>query len=121
MTQVSMSGRTARDGGWLVSIADRGIGMPEEQLWQLNEQLAHPPLADAAVDGHMGLFAVAHLAARHGVRVAIAQPPDGGTTVQVHIPAALISRAPRFAVGPQLDTDPEPVIGTDAAMRHVAP
>ena len=94
-SQVSMSGRTARDGGWLVSIADRGIGMPEEQLRQLNEQLAHPPLADAAVDGPMGLFAVAHLAARHGIRVAIMQPPGDGTTVEVHIPAALISRAPR--------------------------
>jgi signal transduction histidine kinase len=155
MTQVSMSGRTARDGGWLVSIADRGIGMPEERLWQLNEQLAHPPLADAAVDGHMGLFAVAHLAARHGIRVAIAQPPEGGTTVQVHIPAALISRAarpagragiagevprtgtgersdaepgpanrwsaPRYTDGPRLDTDPEPAMGADAALRHGAP
>ena len=93
MTQVSMSGRTSRDGGWLISIADRGIGMPEEQLRQLNEQLAHPLLADAAVDGQMGLFAVAYLAARHGIRVAIMQPPSGGTTVEVHIPAALISRA----------------------------
>ncbi len=155
MTQVSMSGRTARDGGWLVSIADRGIGMPEKQLWQLNEQLAHPPLADAEVDGHMGLFAVAHLAARHGIRVAIAQPRRGGTTVEVHIPVALISRAaspvgragvagevsragtsersdaepglagrwssaPRYAVGPQVDADPEPVRGTDT-MRHGAP
>lgn len=91
MSQVIMSGRTARDGGWLVSIADRGIGMPEEQVRQLNEQLAHPPLVDAAADGQLGLFAVAHLAARHGIRVAIAQPPSGGTTVQVHIPAALIS------------------------------
>jgi len=156
MTQVSMSGCTARDGGWLVNIADSGIGMPEEQLRQLKEQLANPPLADAAVGGHMGLFAVAHLAARHGIRVAIAQPPDGGTTVQVHIPAALISRAAspvgragatgevpgagtgersdaepgpadrwssarRYAVGPQLVTDPEPVMSTDAAMRQGAP
>jgi signal transduction histidine kinase len=132
MTQVSMSGRTARDGGWLVSIADRGMGMPEEQLWQLNEQLARPPLADAAADGHMGLFAVAHLAARHGIRVAIAQPPGGGTTVQVHIPATLISRAARpvgragvageisrARIG-ERSTDPEPVRGTDA-MRHSAP
>ena len=71
MTQVSMSGRTARGGGWLVSIADCGVGMPEEQLRQLNEQLAHPPLADAAVDGPVGLYAVAHLAARHGIHVVI--------------------------------------------------
>ncbi len=95
MTPVSMSGGTARDGGWLVSIAYRGTGMPEEQLRQFNEQLAFPPFAAAAVDGHMGLFAVAHLAARHGIRVVITQPPGGGTAVEVHIPAALISRAAR--------------------------
>ncbi len=93
MTQVSMSGRTARDGGWLVSIVDRGLGMAEGQLRQFNAQLADPPLADAAVDGPMGLYAVAHLAVRHGIRVAISQPPGGGTTVEVHIPAALMSRA----------------------------
>ena len=156
MTQVSMSGRTARDGGWLVSIADHGIGMPEEQLRQLNEQLANPPLAEAAVDEHMGLFAVAHLSARHGIRVAIMQPPGGGTTVEVHIPATLISRAtkpvsrageagaiprpgtregsdaapgpanrwssaPRYADGPQLVTDSEAAMGTDAALRHGVP
>ena len=114
MTQVSVSGRTARDGGWLVSIADRGIGMPEEQLWELNEQMANPPLADAAADGPIGLLAVAHLAARHGIRVAITQPQGGGITVQVQIPAALISRA--FCS--QLDTDPEPVAGPDAARRY---
>jgi signal transduction histidine kinase len=91
-TPVSMSGRTARGGGWLVSITDCGMGMPDEQLRQLNEQLAHPPLADAAVARHMGLFAVAHLAARHGIHVEIMQSPDGGTTAEVHIPAALITR-----------------------------
>ncbi|MGI9006969.1 MAG: ATP-binding protein [Streptosporangiaceae bacterium] len=90
--------------------------MPDDQLQQLNEQLADPPLANAGGDGHIGLFAVAHLAARHGIRVAFAQPPDGGTTVLVHIPAALIARAAR-PVGPSPDSDPEPVTGTDTAMR----
>ena len=117
MTQVEVSGRTARDGGWLVGIADRGIGMPEDQLRQLNEQLADPVLANAVADGHMGLFAVGYLAARHDVRVAFAQRPDGGTTVFVHIPAKLISRAAR-PVGGSPDPDPELVTGTDTATRR---
>jgi signal transduction histidine kinase len=91
-TQVIVSGHTARGGGSLINIADGGMGMPEEHLRQLNWQLAHPPLADAAVDRHMGLFAVAHLAARHGIKVALGLPPDGGTTAEVHLPAALISQ-----------------------------
>ncbi|HEY4851691.1 MAG TPA: nitrate- and nitrite sensing domain-containing protein, partial [Streptosporangiaceae bacterium] len=91
-TQVIVSGHTVRGGGSLINITDGGRGMPEEHLRQLNWQLAHPPLADAEVDRHMGLFAVAHLAARHGIKVALRQPPDGGTTAEVHLPAALISQ-----------------------------
>jgi signal transduction histidine kinase len=90
-TQVIASGPAARDGDWLMSITDLGTGMPEEQLRQLNWLLAHPPLADAAVARQMGLFAVAHLAARHGIKVAIGPSPAGGTTAEVHIPAGLIS------------------------------
>jgi signal transduction histidine kinase len=93
--QVTVSGRTARGGDWLISITDAGTGMPEEQLRQLNWQLAHPPLADAEVARRMGLFAVGHLAARHGINVVMRQPPGGGTTAEVHIPAALISHDAR--------------------------
>jgi signal transduction histidine kinase len=101
-TQVIVSGHTARGGGSLINIADSGMGMPEEHLTRLNWQLAHPPLADAAVDRHMGLFAVAHLAARHGIKVELGRPPAGGTTAEVHLPAALISRGPEFAVGREI-------------------
>jgi signal transduction histidine kinase len=90
-SQVIVSGHTARGGG-LIRIADRGVGMPEEQLRQLNSQLAHPPLAAVSVAERMGLFAVAHLAARHGITVALGLPPGGGTTAEVHLPAALISQ-----------------------------
>jgi hypothetical protein len=40
---------------------------------------------------HMGLFTVAHLAARHGITVTLTMPPDGGTTAEVYLPDALIS------------------------------
>ena len=90
-TQVIVSGHLARDGGLLVRIADAGVGVPGDHLEQLNFQLAHPPAADGAVTRHMGLFAVAHLAARHGITVVLAQPPDGGTTAEVYLPAGLIS------------------------------
>ena len=90
-TQVIVSGHLARGGGLLIDITDAGMGLPEDHLGQLNWQLAHPPSADVAATGHMGLFAVAHLAARHGITVTLGQPPDGGTTAEVHLPAALIS------------------------------
>ncbi len=94
-TQVIASGPAARDGGWLMSITDLGTGMPDEQVRQLNWLLAHPPLADASVARQMGLFAVAHLAARHGIKVTIGASPAGGTAAEVQIPAALISHDAR--------------------------
>jgi signal transduction histidine kinase len=94
-TQVIVSGHTVRGGGSLISITDCGVGMPGERLRQLNWQLAHPPLADVAVARHMGLFAVAHLAARHDIKVALGLRPGGGTTAEVHLPAALISQDAR--------------------------
>ena len=91
VTQVTMSGRAVRDGGARITITDSGTGMSGVQLSQLNWRLAHPPAADVASSWRVGLFAVAHLAARHGITVVLSQPPDGGTTAEVHLPAALIS------------------------------
>jgi signal transduction histidine kinase len=100
---VIVSGQTARGGGSFIKISDSGTGMPEEQLRKLNWQLAHAPLAgeaggaglpadaDAAAGRAVGLFAVAHLAARHGITVTLRTPPDGGTTAEVFLPAALVS------------------------------
>src|SRR5262249_3952257 len=72
-------------------ITDGGTGMSEEELTLLNWQLANPSLADMTVARHMGLFTVAHLAARHGITVTLTMPPDGGTTAEVYLPDALIS------------------------------
>jgi signal transduction histidine kinase len=90
-TQVIVSGHAVHGGGSLVTITDGGTGMSEEELTLLNWQLANPSLADMAVAHHMGLFAVALLAARHGITVTLSMPPDGGTTAEVYLPAALIS------------------------------
>ncbi len=76
----------------LINISDGGMGIPEEQLRLLNRQLARPSLADATVVRQMGLFAVAHLAVRHGIKVTLEPRPGGGTTAVVRLPAALISK-----------------------------
>ena len=90
-TQVIVSGHAVCGGGSLITITDAGTGLPEEELARLNRQLASPSLADLAAAPHMGLVAVAFLAARHGITVTLGMPPDGGTTAEVYLPAALIS------------------------------
>jgi signal transduction histidine kinase len=90
-TQVIVSGHAVVGGGSLITITDGGPGMSEEELALFNWQLDNPAPADMAVARRMGLFAVALLAARHGITVTLSKPPDGGTTAEVYLPAALIS------------------------------
>jgi hypothetical protein len=91
-TQVTVSGHTLRSGGVLINVIDSGMGMTEEQLTQVNWRLEHPPAADVEVSRHMGLFAVAHLAERHGIRVRLRKATAGGLIAHVWLPDALISR-----------------------------
>ena len=90
-TQVTVSGHTLRSGGVLINVIDGGIGMSEERLTQVNWRLTKPPSADAEVSRHMGLFAVAHLAGRHGIRVRLRKAATGGLIAHVWLPDALIS------------------------------
>jgi len=90
-TQVIVSGHAVRGGGALITITDGGTGMSEKELTLLNRQLAPPSPADMTPARHMGLLAVALLAARHGITVTLSAPPDGGTTAEVYLPTALIS------------------------------
>jgi signal transduction histidine kinase len=91
-TQVTVSGHALGSGEALLDIVDNGMGMSDEQLAQLNSRLETPPAVELGVSRHMGLFAVAHLAARHGIRVRMQKPPAGGLAVQVWLPSSLISR-----------------------------
>jgi hypothetical protein len=45
------------------------------------------------VSRHVGLFAVAHLAARHGIQVELHSPGPSGAVARVHLPESLISQA----------------------------
>src|SRR5215831_4828769 len=90
-TQVTVSAHSLRSGGVLINVIDSGMGMTEDQLAQVNWRLENPPVADVEVSRHMGLFAVAHLAARHGVRVRLKAAASGGLIARVWLPGALIS------------------------------
>jgi hypothetical protein len=68
------------------------------------------------VDPHLGLFAVAQLAARHGITVALALSPGGGTTAEVHLPAALISPEAKPSVWARPANEALPEIGIPDAV-----
>lgn len=91
-TRVQISGQLVPNG-FAVEIEDRGLGMAPEAIEEANERLLHPPDFDPANSARLGLFVVALLAARHGVRVTLRSSPYGGVTAVVLIPPHLITGA----------------------------
>ena len=69
----------AAGNGFAVEIEDRGLGMTADEAIESQPRLASPPEFDPANSARLGLFVVAQLAARHGIRVPLRDSPYGGT------------------------------------------
>ena len=77
-TQVLVGMQELTSGGVLIEVVDKGIGVSEARLTDMNWRLDNPPTIDVSVSRHMGLFAVARLAERHRVRVRLRPAPRRG-------------------------------------------
>ncbi|WP_149261016.1 nitrate- and nitrite sensing domain-containing protein [Actinomadura sp. K4S16] len=88
-TEVLVRGEMGANG-FAVDIIDRGIGLDQSELDALNLRLSRPPEFDLAVTDRLGLFVVARLAGRHGIRVALQPSLYGGVSAVVLIPRQLI-------------------------------
>ncbi|TDB70330.1 nitrate- and nitrite sensing domain-containing protein, partial [Micromonospora sp. KC721] len=88
-TRVTVSGEVT-DGGALLAVADRGLGMTEERLAEENARLARRERLDLAPTEVLGLFVVGRLARRHGWSVELAHTPGGGVTARLRIPQSLL-------------------------------
>ena len=76
----------------LIEIIDKGIGVSEARLTDMNWRLDNPPTIDVSVSRHMGLFAVARLAERHRVRVRLRPAAPQGLSALVWLPDSVIER-----------------------------
>jgi signal transduction histidine kinase len=76
--------------GFAVEVEDRGLGIPPEQLVQINAQLESPPDFDLADADRLGLFVAGRLAERHGVHVALAPSAYRGTKAVVVMPDTIV-------------------------------
>jgi signal transduction histidine kinase len=90
-TPVAVSGHLLNSGGVLLDITDQGVGMGAEEMAHANWRLDNPPVVDVAVSRRMGLFVVARLAARHGIRVRLRPASMGGLTALVWLPDEVIA------------------------------
>jgi signal transduction histidine kinase len=115
-TPVHVSAQELTTGGVLVEVSDSGVGVPDARLAEMNWRLDHPPVIDVSVSRHMGLFAVARLAERHGVRVRLRPRSPQGLTALVWLPDSIADRGTQLSSWPGDRMDRQ----TAAAARHAA-
>ncbi len=102
---VEVSGWLLESGEVMLSVQDEGIGMTAERMTTLNSRLAEfdPEAAYESYDEGdeglgLGLYVVARLAHRHGVRVQLREQKQGGVAAVVVLPKSLLTAAPTSAV-----------------------
>src|SRR5215472_7032029 len=76
--------------GFAIEVEDRGLGMAEERLAEINRDLASLPAFDLASSDRLGLFIAGRLAHRHDIMIALRSSVYGGTTAVVIIPKSLV-------------------------------
>src|SRR5262249_11621886 len=115
-TKVNVGGDVVANGV-VVEIEDRGLGLTPDALRLANARLADPPDFDPSHSAQLGLFVVARLAERHGVRVQLRPSPYGGISAVALLPEDVV--VPRSAMvalpaGPtrEVPVQPMPARGT---------
>ena len=79
--------------GYAIDIEDRGLGMTDEKLAEVNARIADPPEFNLQSSVQLGLFVVGTLAERYGLQVMLKRSAYGGTTAVVVIPNELVNEA----------------------------
>ncbi|GAA5115403.1 sensor histidine kinase [Haloechinothrix salitolerans] len=81
--------------GVVIEVEDQGLGMEKEQLDKFNTMLRKPPdfsVMALSTESRVGLFVVARLASRHGIKITLRESIYGGTTAIVLVPTDLIAQ-----------------------------
>ena len=103
--------------GFAVEIEDRGLGITEERLVEINKNLADPPAFDLSGSDRLGLFIAARLARRHDIKITLRPSVYGGTSAIVIIPMTLVVDESNYEQVPAIGTDGR---GLPLGGRHAA-
>jgi two-component system OmpR family sensor kinase len=79
--------RSSEDDDWvLVEVADTGIGIPDEEIGEVWQELARGRAARSLPGTGIGLALVRVVVTRHGGRIAIRSRDGQGTVVSIRLP-----------------------------------
>jgi signal transduction histidine kinase len=116
-TRVQVGGQVLPNG-YAIEIEDRGLGMTPEAIEEANRRLLEPPDFDPSDSARLGLFVVAQLAGRHGIRVSLRPSAYAGITAIVLIPGDLVVVGPGPAALPASSSSWErPLVGSGTEDR----
>ena len=99
--------------GILVGVHDSGIGLSDARLADVNARLARrTAMVSSVAAGTMGLYVVAHLAARHGIKVELHSTASGSVAYLLlpHTALAPVSALTASRGGAPVSTRAEPVL-----------
>ncbi|EDY46592.2 membrane protein, partial [Streptomyces sp. SPB074] len=102
--QVEVSAWLLENGEVMLSVQDEGIGMSAERLDEVNELLTSFQPGDTLQDEQdglgLGLYVVARLASRHGIRVRLREQKQGGIAAVVVLPPPILATPAAGVVTP---------------------
>ncbi|GAA3225157.1 ATP-binding protein [Actinocorallia longicatena] len=101
--------------GLAIEIEDRGLGMDGVKIASLNQTLADAPEFDLFDSARLGMFVIARLAQRHGIRVALRPSPYGGVTAIALLPSALLVAPEEVPAAPA--PEPPRMVPREPAVR----
>ncbi len=125
-------------GGFVIAIADRGVGMSAEALAAANATIEGASSLEETRSSELGHHVVGRLATRHGIEVSLREGVTDGVVAKVWLPdailttaaptsspatssvtAAPVSDAAVDSAGPELD-EPDDVVGEVEVVGEVA-
>ncbi|GHD21270.1 hypothetical protein GCM10007147_14480 [Nocardiopsis kunsanensis] len=87
---VTISAQEMDDGRLMIVVEDEGVGIPENQLSDLNDRLSGEPVLDDEVLRHMGLYVASRIAHKHGLETRLESRSYRGVSAYTIIPKDLL-------------------------------
>ncbi len=107
-----------RDGAFVVTVVDHGIGMTPDELEEANSRVASTAASEILGAQRLGLFVVGRIARRVGARVHLESTEGRGTVATIVMPPSLFDPSVSYTQGHSTPSTADDVIHAPAALVH---